>query len=231
MIFRSNKSMLRTTVIAISFLVGACSSGDSDNSSSNASSTANEAGSTAGNTSSGTADETIGDTTGVNLANGETVPLDAPITWSLGDASYSGLGEVSGAQQNIAGRAIVSISTNDEDAGNGEFNGSRLFLHLTQGGSGDYTVVDNFSIETITGSGTNVAYVIVSAGTETGDLAETDWESVTGVVSVVVDNNGSYHVSTIEPLTLTRASDQNGGIPNSPDQISFEMQNIHGMVF
>lgn len=180
-----------------------------------------------GDSDTGGISETPDASTETNNVVGESnlVPLDAPATWSLGPATYVVPGANSTSQINIAGRVIVSASTNDEDTGNAEYSGSQLTLQLSQGGTGDYTVVDNINLDP---GGSRVAFVSVRAGTEVDGLARSSYVSTTGLISIQVDADGGYHASTIEPLTLTRDSDIGTGVPNSPDQISFTMRNIFG---
>lgn len=180
-----------------------------------------------GGSGGGDNNDTVATDTVSNNGVGESnlVSLDAPATWSLGPATYVVPGANSTSQINIAGRVIVSVSTDDQDTGNAEYSGSQLTLQLSQGGTGDYTVVDNINLDP---GGSRVAFVSVRAGTEVDGLARSSYVSTTGLISIQVDADGGYHASTIEPLTLTRDSDIGTGVPNSPDQISFTMSNIFG---
>ena len=206
--------LIQSVVIAVSFSLTGCGGGSGDDTVENSGEQNNDS------------PDVVDSNSGSN-SNGTTtsVALDGPSNWSVGPANYTLPADVSGVQQNIAGRAIVSVSTVDRDTGNGEYRGSRLTLQLSQGGSGNYTVVDNINLDY---GGSRVVFVAVNAGTEVEGLASSKWVSSAGLISVKVDDNGSYHATTLEPLTLTRESNQGSGVPNSPDQISFEMSNIFG---
>jgi len=154
--------------------------------------------------------------------------LDAPLTWKIGPASYGASSTPRASQINAFVRIIAAAKTETPDASNGAYAASRLFVHMTPSGSGDYTLVDSTSKVTDE-SGAKVAFIIAVAESEAEDSsAETTWHSSTGLISVKVDSENRYHASTIEPLTLTRHEDSGTGVPDSPDQISFEMQNIFG---
>jgi len=170
------------------------------------------------------ADNTISEPTIAGTAS-DLVSFTAPRIWSLGPASY----EVDrGSQQRFAGRVITINLVPEGDDANGDYAGSQLNLSLTQSRPGDYTVVDSVNLDA--GPGVSMlAYIEVSAGTQAPGLASTKWESSTGLISVRIDDDGNYHASTIEPLILSRRFDNGTGVPDSPDQISFEMQNIFGV--
>jgi len=175
------------------------------------------------------------DSTGIDGA-----PLDAPLCWTLGPATY-GEGAIA-LQRNARGRTMLSVTTPRNDTSNGDYAGSTVTLLLSGNGisngdgSSNYTVVDTISRYPDTGT----AFIVVTAGTEREPLASSRWASSTGLIAVKADlqivddgseNDGSYgvlHVSTIEPLMLTRDFVQGTGVPNSPEHISFEMQNLHG---
>jgi len=198
---RSNRIFLVLPVAATLLLGTACGGGNGDNM-------------TAESTGGGMSEAPVNPTDS-NNGGGEftLVALDGPRTWSVGPATYILHGADSGLQQNIAGRVIVLVSTDDQDS---------LTLQLSQRGTGDYTVVDNINLD---GGGSRVAFVNVIAGTEVEGLARSRWVSSTGLISVRVDASGGYHATTIEPLTLTRDFDEGTGVPDSPDQIRFTMSN------
>lgn len=203
---RSNRFFRLWPAAAVCLLTAACGGGGSDGGGNN---------------------DTVATGTESNNGAGDSnlVSLDAPATWSVGPATYVVPAAVATTQINIAGRVIVSVSTEDQDTENDEYSGSQLTLQLSQGGTGDYTVVDNINLDP---GGSRVAFVAVSVGTEVEELARSRYASSTGLISVRVDADGVYHASTIEPLTLTRDFDEGSGVPNSPDQISFTMSNIFG---
>lgn len=151
-------------------------------------------------------------------------------TWSLEDKLFISGGERSRTQSNQTN--LVSIVVGDDvfDNSNGVYSGGRISIMLSLTGSGVYAVTDLGNVVSAAGNGSKVASINVTAGTLSNN--ETQWSTTatSGTVTVIVNTEGRYFVSTTEPLILTRKLDVGTGIPGSPDQASFSMRNINGVV-
>ena len=165
-----------------------------------------------------------------SATNGD-LSLELPMRWTLGPATY-GEGAITW-QRSGADRTVLFIGTPPNDSKNGDYAGSSITLLFSGSGSAsgsgsDYFVVDNISNSAANGVN-GVVNIVVTAGLERVPLASSRWTSNNGVISVTIDSLGQLHVSTPEPLILTRDFNQGTGVPDSPDHISFEMQNLHGI--
>ena len=209
------------SIIVVSGLLSACG-GSSSNST--ASADADN-----GNGMDNEAMENSGGNSAPETGGTSLVPLDAIRAWALGPASYQVTDDAATAQQSSETRVVIVISTSGFDGSNGLYSGSGVSMTLNAVGAGDYTLTDTSTLVSL-GDSVRAGTLTVTAGTlNVNPLRNSTWEATTGTVSVRVGEDGRYHVSTTEPLTLTRnpIADFNGGIPDSPDQISFTMQNLH----
>ena len=153
-----------------------------------------------------------------------------PGGWSINEFIYFNENIIS-AQSSTAGVLISTAADNGFGVTNSAFSGSSIAFSVTDLGSGTYTVVG--SIEevfqaTSNSPGSQVAHIRVQAGLAppSMELASTAWDSVSGIVEVIVDGDGFYRFSTIEPLTFTREFDQGSGIPGAPDQVTVVINDV-----
>jgi len=197
---------IRTVVLALSLSMSACGG------------------------SGGEGANTFGDSnqTVVTTELGGTLANDG--TWSLEDKFFISGGERSRTQSNHSELATIVVGDELFDNSNGVYSGGRITIVLTLTGSGVYTVTDIDNVTAAVGNGSKMASVNVTAGTVSNN--ETQWATTatSGTVTVVVNSEGRYFVSTTEPLVLTRARNIGTGIPGSPDQVLFSMRNINGLV-
>jgi len=151
-------------------------------------------------------------------------------TWSLADKLFISGGERLRTQSNHSALATIIVGEGFFDDSNGVYSGGRITIVLTLTGSGVYTVSDIDNVKAAVGNGSKMAFINVTAGTISNN--ETQWTTTatSGTVTVVVNSEGRYYVSTIEPLMLTRTLNIGTGIPGSPDQVLLSMRNINGLV-
>jgi len=151
-------------------------------------------------------------------------------TWQLDDKLFISGGELSRTQSNQSDMVTIIVGDEVFDNSNGVYSGGRVSIFLSSTGSGIYALTDKDNFTTAIASGIKVGSLNVAAGTLSNN--ETQWatSATSGIVSVTVNSEGRYFVSTTEPLILTRKSNVGTGIPGSPDQVSFSMRNINGVV-
>jgi len=139
-------------------------------------------------------------------------------------------GELSRTQSNQVDRVTIVVGDEVFGNSNGVYSGGSIRIVLTLTGSGVYSVTDSDNFEAAVGSGAKAATINVTAGTLSNN--ETQWATTaaSGTVTVVVNTEGRYFVSTNEPLILTRKIDIGTGVPGSPDQVLFRMRSINGVL-
>jgi len=237
MYLQINRLIRGSSAILFSVALIACSSSGGDggtNGTVNANGTVDAGGAVdaSGTVDTGSTVNTGGTVNSSGTVDNAGVAIDAPITWMIGSASYSMPEPALGGQLNAAGLRIITSARDDTlDADNGAYAGAQLVLHMSVSGTGNYTLVDNTN-SVSTPNGAKVAFIIATAFSDEDRTNESTWVSTSGLISVKVDSNGLYHLSTIEPLVLTKDDNYNrpgAGIPESPDQISFQMQNVYGI--
>lgn len=166
---------------------------------------------------------------GTDLPGGAEVNTLADATWKLGDAVF--ITDFNGGatiQNNRGDNVLIVVGDQIFDTSNGDYSGSVLRITLSLSGSGDYVVTDAINATAAFGSGANVASIEVIAGTTSQNATRWDSTVTSGTLTVSVNADGRYFVSTTEPIIVTRAFDSGtGGVAGSPDNILLEMQNIN----
>lgn len=201
-----NKLAAIAAVVATTVLASACNSSDD--------------GSASRSLDSSNSVETSGEI-------GDTLVNDG--TWTLDDKLFVGGGENLRTQSNQVDHVIIVVGDEVFDNSNGVYSGGSIKIILSLTGNGVYSVSDIANTQAMFGSGAKVASITVTAGTLSNN--PTQWATTTsGTVTVNVNQQGRYFVSTTQPLILTRKLDIGTGIPGSPDQITFNMRTINGVL-
>jgi len=155
------------------------------------------------------------------------IDLESPSTWSLGDNDYV-LG-TSNSSESADGLTEVTVVSTVSDTSNGDFSGSALTLSYTLNGPGVYQVTSTEEFSLVDASDPSVQLVDLNAtvGTGVGTNA-TRYDSVAnaGFIVVSVDEDGAYHFSTEQSITLERTIDVDGGVPNAPPLFFLQMNNV-----
>jgi len=169
------------------------------------------------------------------------VPSNNRPSWKLGQYEYTG-GSASGSSasrddtlQGINYKILV-VSTSGFDNSNGNYSGAAINISHTTQGAGTYTILgqDDFISHFVSGNNPSgkVLQLDVTVGALEIDNGTTRYEATSGNVVATVDSNGQYHFSTLSPIELTKrpvpaSSSVLHDIPNSPNTISFTMQNVY----
>ena len=156
-----------------------------------------------------------------------TFDIGSDVAWSLGDNNYTG--GTSSSAESLDGNTGVLVVSTANDTANGDFSGSAVnFTHTLQG-SGVYqlTTVTEVASAGFDESTAKLLSLSASVGTgvTTGSTSYISTENG-GFVIAVLDDEGRYHFSTDQPVTVERSIDVLGGVPNAPDSFELEMTNL-----
>ena len=153
-------------------------------------------------------------------------------TWTLDEttfeanpaASFQEMVNGIDGQVNVVGTVISEVVNADG------YTGSQLQVRLIDNGSGVYQLVNSSNALNALQSnspGTSAAYSTLSAfGEEPGSVAI--WHSVTGTLTVSLDSEGFYHISTTEPIVFDGDVDVSNGVLEVPAQVSVSINNLFG---
>ena len=73
----------------------------------------------------------------------------------------------------------------------------------------------------------NGIHVNVKVFSGLGRMAQADYRPLSGVIRVTKDGAGTYHYSTVAPITMQRMSQSSGGMTHLPEKMVFSMDDGH----
>ncbi len=121
------------------------------------------------------------------------------------------------------------VGDNLFEPSNGAYHGALLNINFSANGSGNYVVTDSSSANLAFAGTENVASLDVSAGVAMGNTVRWDSTVTSGSLTVTLNEEGRYFVSTIEPIVVTKTFESGNGIEGAPDQMSLEIRNINAI--
>ncbi len=152
-------------------------------------------------------------------------------SWKLGDFIFVTDSDTEGQaiqNSNLGNKTRIVVGDSLFDSSNGNYSGSVLRIVLSTNGSGDYVVTDEVGAESTFDSGANVAWLYVIAGATSQQATQWDSTETSGNLTVTVNEEGRYFVSTKEPIIVSKSGQAGTGVVGAPDQISLEFLNISG---
>ena len=176
---------------------------------------------------------------GTSTGDGSERDLGADPTWRLDDRfdyasdPANSLSQVDGAGGPVP-FGVTVISTSGFGDGHGAWSGSGVGFSHSLDGDGTYAIVtiDDFVRSLEESPGSPVVHFYVQAGLNaTGDAGVPDstrWESTSGTVEAVVDEDGIYHFFADEPLPVTVQLELGSGIPDRPEDTTITFANVYG---
>jgi len=154
------------------------------------------------------------------------IDFQSDTTWSLGDNDYVGGTSSSSMEQttNIGVTVVSSVG----DTSNGAFSGSALSISHTLNGPGVYQLTTTSELVQADPQDSTALLADISITVGTGTTSATNYISSdsSGFIIAAVDEDGVYHFSTETGATLNRSIEVNGGVPNAPEQLDLEMNNV-----
>lgn len=156
----------------------------------------------------------------------------AKSNWQLNGATYSSTARATATSESSE-LTIVGVGTDGADGVNGDQAGSSLLIAHSLTSPGEYRITD--SLESFTAAlkanpDDRVAHIAVTVGTAAYPTAATRYESAgVGKLSVVIDQNGDYHFSSAQPLTVNKITDLGTGVAQAPDSAQLVLNDIYDL--
>ena len=176
------------------------------------------------------------------IADPTATPLEGPEdsvegvsvqSWSIDELILNG--ESPGLQRFSDTFSTTIASTIQPDASNTIFFGSSITIFASTLGSGNYTLVGSmpeFTSAMENSPGSPVAFVAIRAGTifttDEANTSVTEWSSVSGILTTVVNTEGVFSFSTPEPLIFVRTLDIGDSTPDPRDQVTVSINSVSG---
>ena len=150
--------------------------------------------------------------------------------WLVNDVSYSSSARSTSTSESSE-MTIVGAGTDGADQANGNYAGSSLLIAHSLTSPGEYRIADSFTSFTAAlkaNPNDRVAHITVTVGTAVLPVAATRYESAgSGTLSVTIDENGSYHFTSNQPIAINKISDLGIGVPDAPAVAQISLNGIH----
>jgi len=154
-------------------------------------------------------------------------------SWSIDGLTLNGEGP--GLQRFSDTFSTTTAATIQSEASDDVFFGSSITIFASTLNSGDYALVDSmpeFTSAMENSPGSPVAFVAIRAGTifttDDANTSVTEWSSVSGILTTVVDAEGVFSFSTPEPLVFVRTLDIGDATPDPRDQVTVSINSVSG---
>ena len=151
-------------------------------------------------------------------------------TWEFAGQTYTKVQSTQDMQSppGAGGDLVVIVITTSETADtHGAFSGSALTISFPKGqGEGTYKLATSADVAVIKGSKIMNITCVIGTATNTGSTSYTTVAELNEKAELTIDDNGKYHITLKDPVTLKKQLDVNGGVDGAESTYSLSFENL-----